>query len=295
MKVIVTVSDMQRVAVVLDLQTGRETPIFARSEFKDPLIKGRPSCRPFGITWSRDLLYIANNRQLLVFDKQFQYQRTHPLPLQPNIHQIAYRDGWIWAVSPWTNSLIGVAEDSARAIEFDLLEYATRPYLERVGDEADDRHHFNSLLWHKDRLFVSAHAFGVGSFILEFDPARLLLVGAFADVGSEIHGLAHDGNELLWVSTGTAEVRSESGRCWKLREDGYARGFAVTDRFLVVGVSSRAHRNRRSCGDGWIELISRHDGQLIDKWRLVGSGSLNDLRILDEYDYAHQVDFCRIP
>src|SRR4051794_12940217 len=119
MRVLATVSDMIRLGVVLDLDSGDATSIPVRPEFFDPDPDGAFACRPFGITWSQNELYIANHRQLLVFDRQLSYRRTLGAPLQINVHQLAYRAGRIWAVSPRTNSLIGVRpEAEPGAVEF---------------------------------------------------------------------------------------------------------------------------------------------------------------------------------
>ena len=76
MRILVTVSDMKRLALVIDLESGKIDSIPVDPAFIDPDIVGRAHCRPFGITWSQHELFIANNRQLLVFDKQLGFLRT---------------------------------------------------------------------------------------------------------------------------------------------------------------------------------------------------------------------------
>src|SRR5579863_7304227 len=90
MIVFATVSDMTRVGVVLDLETGRARDIPCLPQFFDPTVVGRPQCRPFGITWTPNEFFVVNNRQLLVFDPDFGYLRTESIRLQVNMHQIAY-------------------------------------------------------------------------------------------------------------------------------------------------------------------------------------------------------------
>src|SRR5207237_16699 len=107
MRILATVSDMKHLGIVLDLESGETKTIPVRPEFIDLTVAGRPPCRPFGITWSPHELFMVNNRQLLVFDKQLNFLRTSATRLQVNMHQLAYRAERVWAVSPWTNSLIG--------------------------------------------------------------------------------------------------------------------------------------------------------------------------------------------
>jgi len=287
----VTISDLKRLAIVLDLETGPLSTVPVRPEFIDRTVQGRSPCRPFGITWSSSELFVANNRQLLVFDKQLEYLRTEPTPLQVNTHQLAYHRTRVWAVSPWTNSLIGVCPGkSANPLEFDLIEQNLRPYLPRNGSEADDMKHFNSLLWAEGSLFVAAHNLGRSSFILRYEEETLHLAAIQDEAGIAIHGLALYDGELFWISTRTKEIRSSSGRTYPLFRQGYARGFAMTPDQFVVGISEFRNRDERSGGNSWVQVIDSKQGTLTREFPLPDTGCINDLRLLDAYDYAHWVD-----
>jgi hypothetical protein len=291
MRILATISDMTRLGVVLDLESGETRAIPVRPEFIDPTVRGRAPCRPFGITWSADELFIGNNRQLLVFDKQLNYLGISATRLQINIHQLAYRAGRVWAVSPWTNSLIGDCRSSVvGAVEFDLSSQNVRPYIQREAVETDDRWHFSALLWADGYLFVAAHTFGGNSFINRYNEVTLQLEDVYSDVGSSIHGLALHGDELFWISTKTRQIRSNLGYCRPLSRPGYARGFAVTSEHFVVATSEFLSRGERHAGDSWIQVISRQQGTIIEEFHLTNTGSINDLRLLDEYDYAHCIE-----
>jgi hypothetical protein len=212
-------------------------------------------------------------------------------PLQINIHQLAYHAGCIWAVSPRTNSLIGVHPNSNdSAVEFDLLGQRLRSYVPHDAKEAEDKHHFNSLLWTNEHLIVAAHNFTRPSFINCYERHTLYLEFSYFHTGFNIHGLASYQNELFWISTGTGEIRSNFGYCYQLSTQRYARGFAMTDRYFIVGISEFLHRNRRRSGDSWVQVIDRERGVLGGEFHLRGTGSINDLRLLDAYDYAHCID-----
>jgi hypothetical protein len=291
MRVLATISDISRLGVVLDLESGASETIPVYPDFIDPTVKGRVGCRPFGITWSPDELFIANNRQLLVFDRQLEYLRTETTPLQINTHQLAYHSSRAWAVSPWTNSLIGVYPGSdIGAVEFALFGQNVRPYVPRETAEADDKWHFNSLLWAGGYLFVAAHNFDRPSFINRYDAETLRLNAIQDDAGVAIHGLALCDNELFWLSTKTGEIRSSLGYSLSLFKQGYARGFAMTREHFVVATSQFLCRDERCGGDSWIQVIDRRQGALAAEFHLPDTGSINDLRLLDEYDYAHCVN-----
>ena len=290
MRVLATVSDMRRVGIVIDLDSGATETIPVRPQFSDPTVTGRAACRPFGITWSTEHLFIVNNRQLLVYDKQLRFVRVSNTRLQVNMHQIAYEGGRVWCVSPWTSSLVGVSLDPAvETLDFDLRSHTERPYVERDASESDDLEHFNSLLWADGHLFVAAHNFGA-SFIHRYHGETRELERVQADVGACIHGLGRHHGELFWVSTATAEIRSDRGYCLLLAKPGYARGFAMTSRYFVVGTSEDFYRDLRHTGDSWIQVIDRERGEVCKEIHLRDTGSINDLRLLDEYDYAHGID-----
>ncbi len=291
MRVLATISDMKRLAIVLDLESGETKTIPVHPEFIDPTVVGRVPCRPFGITWSPEELFIANNKQLLVFDKQLNFLRTAATRLQVNIHQLAYRAGRVWAVSPWTSSLIGVSLDTGvDTVEFDLVSHSIRPYIEREACEADDQFHFNSLLWADGYLFVAAHTFGDRSFINAYDEMTLRLNNTQSNAGAAIHGLARYRRELFWLSTETSEIRSDLGYRQLLTKVGYARGLALTSRYIIVATSEYLSRGQRHAGDSWVQVLDREQGIVLTEVHLRDTGSINDLRLLDEYDYAHCID-----
>jgi hypothetical protein len=288
MKVLATISDMRNVAIVLDLKSATQHFIAARPEFMDLTVRDRAPCRPFGITWTADELLIANNRQIIVFDKQLNYVRMLTVSLQVNTHQLSYHDGVVWAVSPWTNSLIGIPTRSdLTSVNFDLLTHNLRAYFPSEGSEAADQRHFNSLLWTDTQLFVAAHAFGKESLIYSFDAISLCLQNVLGDVGTSIHGVGFANGELFWIDTGGEEIRSNRGLRQRLSRSGYGRGLAMTTDYFIVAISDHLSRQERCTRGSWIQLIDRRTGTLLEEWRLENTGSVNDLRLLDDYDYAH--------
>lgn len=290
--ILATLSNMREIGIVLDIESGASKTIPVRPEFIDPTVSGARPCLPFGITWSSEELFIANNRQLLVFDKQLEYSRTESTPLQTNTHQLAYHADLVWATSPWTNSLIGVRPNSSTddAVEFALFDQILRPYNLREASEVDDISHVNSLLWADECLFVAAHNFTNPSFIIRCHEAELKLDSISYDIGLAIHGLALFNKELYWISTGTHEIRSSTGCTFQFRKEGFFRGLAMTSEHFIVGISEFKNREARNTGDCWIQVIDRRQGDVLAEFHLRGTGNINDLRLLDEYDYAHCIN-----
>jgi len=288
-QILATLSNMKDVAALVDLESGEAARIPVRPEFIDAEIKESNPCRPFGITWTSDVLYVVNNKQLLMYDRTFDYLGTHAVPVHENTHQLAFHDGFVWAVSPRTNSLIGVRPAGEPGDEFDIFRQQRGAYVPRSSSEQDDLKHVNSLLWTDSKLYIAAHNFGP-SFIMTFDSASLRLVSLMQDVGGSIHGLAIDGDELFWLDTEGNAVRSSGGVHMTLQRTGFARGFAMTREHYIVAISEISDRRSRISGDAYIHVIERASGSLLAEHRLIGTGNVNDLRLLDAFDLAHGVD-----
>jgi hypothetical protein len=314
LKILATISDKARVAVVLDLLSGAIKEIPSRPSFHDTTIKERLACRSFGITWCEEELFIVNNRKLLVFNNHLEYVRTEATPLQVNMHQLSYHAKRVWGVSPATNSLIGIVPGSRMSfreepdprdfyppfdlaggnangfeeapLELDLIEGKLGLYQPRYGAE-NDLYHFNSLIWSGEYLFIAAHCFLQPSFILRFHTTSLRVDTVREEAGFSIHGLAMDGDDLFWISTNTSEIRSNHGAAFPIFRDGYARGLAMTRDYFVVAISEILPREKRGGGDSWIQVLERQSGDVVAEYHLRDTGNINDLRLLDEYDYAH--------
>lgn len=290
MYIIVTISSRQYIALIINIISGDIERIPVAPEFIDNSISGRAPCRPFGITWTRSELFIANNRQVLAFDHDLKYKFKVSDALQVNTHQLAFHDGRIWAVSPSTNSLIGLSYPARGCdVELDLLDDISRPYAVQAATIEDDIAHFNSILWTSDRLYVAAHAFGPNSFISSYDPETLELRSISRNVGNSIHGLALHEDQLYWLSSGSSEIRSSTGMVTRLERKGYARGFGVTNQYFIVAISEFLARKDRISGDSWINIIDRKTLNVVKEIFIEETGSINDLRILDEYDFAHHL------
>ncbi len=287
-KVIASVSNMCDVAAVVDLETGEESRWSALPGFVDESIIDSNPCRPFGISWTGDYMYIANNRQLLIYDRDFHYIGKHDVPLHENVHQLCYRAGRIWAVSPRTNSLIGVPVSNTTSLELDIFRQTVQPYEPRSSAETDDLKHVNSLLWSDESLFIAAHNFGP-SFIMHLDAQTYKVRALIQDVGGSMHGLAAFEEELFWIDTEGNAIRSTAGYYQPLYRQGFARGFAMTKDVFIAGVSEVTDRRRRIVGDAYVQVIERRSGALLREHHLIGTGNINDLRLLDVCDFAHGV------
>ncbi len=291
MRIVATISNREKIAVIINVDGRVVDHIPADASFFDRNVKGRDACRPFGITWDLESLYIINNSQLLEYGFDFRLKARHDHVLHTNCHQAVMRDGLLWVASPWTNTIFCVCPARA-AVIWELNPLAGRMARPETRDpnQNSDLYHFNGLLWAEERLFVTAHAFGPRSFILELDGRSHQLVRRFDNVGSMIHGIGYQDNQLFWLSSGTGELCSSQGLRHPLSRSGFARGLALSKETFVVGISERRSRDERFSGHSWIQLIDRRSLELVNEFFIEDAGSINELRLCDVFDYAHWRD-----
>lgn len=172
------------------------------------------------------------------------------------------------------------------AVEFDLVTRKLGQYTPRDSD-SKDRHHFNSLLSVGGRMYVAAHNAGHPSFISTYDALTFQPGESLGAVGKSIHGLAYDRGELFGLSSADRELRSNRGLRLTIANKGFPRGFAVTRDLFIVGVSEIRNRGERMRGDSWLYIICRHSNSVLHTIQLPDTGGINDLRLLDAFDFAH--------
>lgn len=139
-----------------------------------------------------------------------------------------------------------------------------------------DSHHLNTVYGTDNRLYILAHNWDNGSFILEFDgigqPPRQI----HTNMGIQCHDLWLHKGDIYTLSSKEGCVRSTGGFVKNL--GGWVRGFAHVDDHFWVGASPTAKRSDRAFGDG---IIRKYD----EDWNQVGELVLEDegqvLAILD--------------
>lgn len=151
-----------------------------------------------------------------------------------------------------------------------------QPIPPRKNCSYRDSHHLNTVYATNDRLYILAHNWDNGSFILEFEDIGKPVKQIYNNMGIQCHDLWKYNDEIFTLSSKEGCVRSTGGFVKQL--GGWVRGFAHVDNHFWVGVSPTAKRHDRAFGDGTIRKYDE-DWNLVDSLVLEDEGQI--LAILD--------------
>lgn len=151
-----------------------------------------------------------------------------------------------------------------------------QPIPPRKNCNYRDSHHLNTIYGTSNKLYILAHNWDNGSFILEFDDIGSPVKQIYSNMGIQCHDLLEYRGDIYTLSSKEGCVRSTGGFVKDL--GGWVRGFVHVDNHFWVGVSPTAKRSDRAFGDG---IIRKYD----EDWNLVSELVLEDegqiLSILD--------------
>lgn len=212
-----------------------------------------------------------------------------------DLHQIRFHDDLIWVVNGRRPELLAIDPLSRTPVGqiplADLVPSELRH--DAPANHPDDYFHFNSLHFGEDRLFVLAHNWDYGSFVLEFryhDPASFFrdpfLLRVHANLGLQSHDVFSDGRALYVLdSAHGCLVTNDGRRCpvglTELR-GGYLRGLAVDDSFFYIGQGSFSDaRIDRLMGMSWISVVARTTLEVVSVIDVGPYGNTCDLLLLE--------------
>jgi len=164
-----------------------------------------------------------------------------------------------------------------------------QPIPPRKNCSYRDSHHLNTIYATEDKLYILAHNWDNGSYILEFDDIGKPVSQIYSNMGIQCHDLWKYNGEIYTLSSKEGCVRSTGGFVKKL--GGWVRGFSHVDNHFWVGVSPTAKRSDRAFGDGKIikytedwnkvdELILEEEGQILSILDIGRKASNPQLRML---------------
>jgi Domain of unknown function (DUF4915) len=163
-----------------------------------------------------------------------------PLPRADDVHSIAVTDGYLYAVSTGTDSLIRYRLD--RGVSDPEIVWSPTGAVE-------DTHHLNGIALWSGSIIVSAFGPRLGDRWASARDGYLYDVSRGAPIHKGIyhpHSVLPWRDDLWWCESATGTVHSLSGR--RCVVDGYARGLAqLSNRLLAIGTSVGRHT-----GDGSI-------------------------------------------
>ena len=186
---------------------------------------------------------VENERgEILVFDLKLELKERlqAPFPLR-DLHQIAYHDGKLWATCSYDNMV---------AI-WDGKEWRQWFPLGETADSPRDVHHYNSLFFEDDLVWVLAHNRGA-SELLAFSLLSRNLVNRIG-LGNQAHNIWRENGQLFTCSSGEGKILGEAG--FVLKTNGFPRGYAFDGNVRCVGISELAERRSRDLTTGKVLIF----------------------------------------
>ena len=293
MKVILTPSNPKYTLIVYDLKTKKirkikSTPdqsAFDLYHFEQITLRHRP----FGISWNDNNLFVVNRKHLLKFDHELNYLGLEEKLKYPNPHQILCHKESIFVTHARVNKVMELRKNDCRY--FDVITENWAKSIPEFGTLNMDVHHVNSILATDDRLIILKHnkGFSKSEFLFldhEFEVKKKL------QMGMKCHSIASRKGMVSSISTlGGKLVRMDGFEFPILKKDSgmFYRGLGMTDNHYLIGCFKIANRRYRGEGGSNIRMFDLQ-GNFIEEYFIEDIGAINDLRIIDEFDYAHQVN-----
>jgi hypothetical protein len=242
----------------------------------------------YGVTWNDHCIFALFARSD-VLDGSGQFIRVFNEDLEPvrdilhdqifGVHQIQWYDGLLWVCSTNFDEILGVQANGDIFCRW-------YPAPDRDPDHPG-KDHINSIWFDNGYVYVVAHGMkdGVPAIYRYLYPPRSKPDKAIPSIRGG-HCVCKHRGDLLTLGAGMVGWR---GQPYWLDTNGthILKGLAITDRVIYVGASRviEDRGTRRKDQFGRI-LALDHTLELWRSWDL-DSGPVNEVRVLDEPDYAH--------
>lgn len=233
---------------------------------------------------------------ILVFPWPWRGERwqSFTIPGTTDLHQVRFHDGLLWLVNGRHPELLAIAPGSRAVVGQVPLARLVPPDLEHEppADHAEDCYHFNSLHFASDRLFVLAHNWDRGSFVMEFayeDAPSFLqrpeLLRVHRGLGAQSHNILTDGSTLYVLDSAHGRLVTSDGRACDLSgasdQRSYLRGLAVNHRFLFVAHGYYSDdRAGRLCCPCFVSVLERETLRVVEQLEVGPHGNPCELLLL---------------
>ena len=308
MKILITPTNKELSLVVFDTEKGEITRTVERDERADNknADESRAIHRPFGISWNKDNLFVANRKNLLVYGKDWKLEHFMEDVLDENTHQITW----------WRNKIIITmsrldcvqimgenGEDKEYYRPFvgwskEQFSWAGT-YVTSRPDKPKDLFHINSVVVVDDILYImmsnSKHANSSitrKSQILALNLKTREVEKLYTPDAKNAHGLYVNGKEFGILDTRRHRVLLGDDVISKTSWDKkvWLRGITGDEKDIVVGVSySKKDREERGKGDA--NLVSITNRKISNQYTVKDIGAINDIKRIDGVDFSHHNPF----
>jgi hypothetical protein len=172
-----------------------------------------------------------------------------------------------------------------RHVWLDGIRWDRKSIADRCGS------HFNSVTRHEDRLYVLAHNWDRGSYILALSWPDLKPIERIPTGAQSAHNMwvQDDGEIFVCDSHRGSVMEVRSGRAvWNVgAHDNLTRGLASDGKHVYVGQVRVGTRSERAICDSGVWILDRESWQLVDFVPLPKAGDVYEVRLVDVPDLCH--------
>ena len=293
MKFAITSNSEDTVLTLFDTDTGKVLKIETDERGFDYTSDGkkeRPPHKPFGITWNKDNIFIANRSNLLIYDSDLKFVKSINGILDTNTHQIAYYENQIIATM--------TRQDCIRFINLEDYSYETF-HIDDGWDEYQPSHnyHINSLVAKDNLLYIMLHNRArKHSQILIFNLDTREKEDLIGTMINDANGLYLNGNTIGYLNSYKHNIHlyhdrhknsnyNGSEKIYEPSFNGYLRGMAGDKNTIAVGHFPPQKRHFRGFGDAYISIFENK--KFVKEYRIDDIGGINDIRRIDGEDFCH--------
>lgn len=196
---------------IYDLNSNQiiyKAPYQKELDCPDLIGQGRSTFRPFGITTSKEYIFISSNKKIGVFDKQtFNFLGVLCDNGVINTHQILYHKEHIYRTNTSSNSISKVNINTSSQTHFCLL--TNTPIKNITTPEnynSHDKLHLNSLGYYDKELYIISHNLGNPSELNKIDLNLTKSKKLNNKIGICNHDLNLYNSTFISLSTGTYNI-----------------------------------------------------------------------------------------
>jgi hypothetical protein len=202
-------------------------------------------------------------------------------------HQLVCHNQYVVATNTGRNCLTVFRQDDL----FYFNKWLNEVHWDRLGAHNKIGHHFNSITFYKDRLYVLAHNLDQMSFILEVSWPQLDVIRRIDTTALWAHNVwVRNDDEIIVCNSkqGSLLEVNTNTTLWSAQNDRVmTRGLACAEERVFVGMSKLSGRSERQTSDGGISILDAKSFEQIDYISLPHSGVVHEIRVLDAADQCH--------
>lgn len=238
----------------------------------------------YGITFKGNSIVLSHSMGVLKFYRSNNdVLKTDIHLIQP--HQIEWVDDKILVANTGKNCISVYNEDGT------LLKDV---YLNDIHWDDKDKgrkgNHFNSVHRENNFIYIVAHNYDRSSEVYQLTWPDLELVNIYVTNASWAHNIWKSEYGLIICDSkhGSLYDVITKETIWQINKTPWmTRGLAVSKDYIFVGYSTYAERKDRYWKSGGVRIIDRKTLNSIEDFPILGSGDIQEIRLVGEKDYAH--------